>query len=293
MSAQISGKVLQLHGQGSNFAFQILILVTETTGYPPPFLVDTHAHLYVRAFDTDRSEVIHRMRMAGVGRAYLPNIDLSSVEPMMALCRDRPGVCFPMLGLHPCHVEVDFEEVLDRMKILLEEHAVVAIGEIGLDAYWDKTSLPRQESAFRQQLRWGLDRELPVVIHSRETLDDCIRIVGEEGNGRIRGIFHCFTGDLLQAERIAGMGMYIGIGGVYTYNKSHELRDVLSRFPLDHVVLETDAPYLAPVPFRGKRNEPAYVRQVAEALAADRDLTLEEFARITSRNADLIFRFSE
>lgn len=293
MEAQISGKVLQLHGQGSNFAIQILILVTETTGYPPPLLVDTHAHLYVRAFDADRPEVIHRMRMAGVGRAYLPNIDLSSVEPMLALCRDWPGVCFPMLGLHPCHVEVDFEEALDRMKILLEEHPVVAIGEIGLDAYWDKTSLPRQETAFRQQLRWGLDRDLPVVIHSRETLDDCIRIVGEEGNGRLRGIFHCFTGSALQAERIAGMGMYIGIGGVYTYNKSHELREVLRRFPLDHVVLETDAPYLAPVPFRGKRNESAHVRQVAEALAADRDMTLEALAGITTRNANSIFRFTE
>lgn len=253
-----------------------------------PMFVDTHAHLYVRQFDQDRDAVIARMVESGVGKAFLPNIDLESIPAMHELCAAWPEHCAPMMGLHPCHVSEDWREVLAEMAQWLDLRTYAAIGEIGLDAYWDKTTLPRQEEAFRVQIRWAIARGLPIVIHSRDTMEDCIRIVREEFAPGLKGVFHCFTGDAGQAARIVEMGFYLGIGGVYTY-KNSGLDQALAEIPLDWLVLETDAPYLAPVPYRGKRNESAYIPLVAARLAADRGITAGEVAQRTTANAARLF----
>lgn len=251
--------------------------------------IDTHAHLYVRQFDQDRPAVMQRLQDVGIERVFLPNIDETSIPGMLAMQRDYPGMCYAMMGLHPCHVEPDWEEVLGRIRTHFDEGDYIAVGEIGLDAFWDKTSLPRQELAFREQIRWANELGLPIVIHSRDTMDACIRVVQQEASADLRGIFHCFTGTSMQAAEITEMGFKLGIGGVYTY-KNSGLRESLAHVPLHHLVLETDAPYLAPVPFRGKRNETAYLRYVAEALATDRGISLEEVARATSDAALEVFR---
>lgn len=252
-------------------------------------LVDTHAHLYSTQFNADRKEMVQRLKATGVARVFLPNIDEESISPMWELCREWPGIFLPMMGLHPCHVGEDYEEVLDRIQEELRRQDYCAVGEIGLDAFWDKSSLPRQEVAFRRQIRWAKETELPIVIHSRDTLDDCIRIVREEKAESIGGIFHCFTGSSEQAQAIIDLGFYLGVGGVYTF-KSSNLKDALSCIPIDYLVLETDAPYLAPVPHRGKRNESSYIQLVASRLAEDRGMTLEEVAIATTKNAERVFR---
>jgi len=250
--------------------------------------VDTHAHLYSRQFEADRDLILDRMVGSGVGKALLPNIDLESIPAMHALCDSRPEVCIPMMGLHPCHVGEDWVEVLRVMDEWLDRRPYAAVGEIGLDAYWDKSTLPRQEEAFRVQIRWANARGLPIVIHSRETMDDCIRIVEEERSAGLGGVFHCFTGTAGQAERIIAMGFFLGIGGVYTY-KNSGLAAALSAIPMDWLVLETDAPYLAPLPHRGKRNESAFIPLIATRLAEDRGLGVEEVARMTTANARRLF----
>jgi TatD DNase family protein len=250
--------------------------------------VDTHAHLYSRQFEADRDLILDRMVGSGVGKALLPNIDLESIPVMHALCDSRPEVCIPMMGLHPCHVGEDWVEVLQVMDDWLDRRPYAAVGEIGLDAYWDKSTLPRQEEAFRVQIRWANARGLPIVIHSRETMDDCIRIVEEERSAGLGGVFHCFTGTAGQAEQIIAMGFFLGIGGVYTY-KNSGLTAALSAIPMEWLVLETDAPYLAPVPHRGKRNESAFIPLIATRLAEDRGLGVEEVARMTTANARRLF----
>jgi TatD DNase family protein len=251
--------------------------------------IDTHAHLYVRQFDSDRQAVVERLTKAGIDYVFLPNIDEASIPSMLEMVRAYPGVCYPMMGLHPCHVEPDFEQVLTRMRASFDRESYIAVGEIGLDAYWDKSSLPLQELAFREQIRWANELALPIVIHSRDTMDECIRLVREEAGPLLRGVFHCFTGTASQAAAIVEMGFKLGIGGVYTY-KNSGLRDSLAAIPLDQLVLETDAPYLAPVPFRGKRNETAYLLHVAEALAADRGISAQEVGMLTSVAAREVFQ---
>lgn len=259
--------------------------------YAHPF-VDTHAHLYVRQFDADRDEVMTRLMDAGVSHVFLPNIDMESIPAMEALCGAYPDQCRPMMGLHPCHVEPNFLEVLAEMEQLLDQGGYWAVGEIGLDAYWDKTSLPRQEEAFRMQIRWANARSLPIVIHSRETMDDCIRIVQQEAAPGLKGIFHCFTGTAAQARAIVELGFCLGIGGVYTY-KNSGLKEALEAIPLEALVLETDAPYLSPAPYRGKRNESAYIPVIAARLADDRGLPMDEIARVTTQNAARVFSCAE
>jgi TatD DNase family protein len=255
---------------------------------PSSLFVDTHAHLYSRQFESDREQMLDRMLESGVRMAFLPNIDLESIPPMHALCDHRPDVCIPMMGLHPCHVGEDWVEVLQVMVEWLDRRPYAAVGEIGLDAYWDKSTLPRQEEAFRVQIRWANERGLPIVIHSRETMEDCIRIVEEERDAELKGVFHCFTGTSEQAGRIIAMGFHLGVGGVYTY-KNSGLTTALANIPLESLVLETDAPYLAPVPHRGKRNESAYISLIAARLAEDRRMSVEELARRTTANAALLF----
>jgi TatD DNase family protein len=251
--------------------------------------IDTHAHLYHKQFDGDREEMLARATGSGVTRLYLPNIDHDSVEAMHALCDEHPDLCYPMMGLHPCSVATDPAKDLDEVERLLATGRYCAVGEIGIDLYWEKSLLAQQQEAFRQQVRWARELALPIVIHCRESFDEVFSIVEDENGTGLRGVFHCFTGTPQQAGLIIGLGGFkLGIGGVITYPKSG-LAKTMGEVGAEHCVLETDAPYLAPVPFRGKRNESAYIPEIAQALAAATCHTLDDIARITTANAQQLF----
>lgn len=251
--------------------------------------IDTHAHLYADKFAEDRAAMVQRALDAGVTKLYLPNIDAASVGPMHALCDAFPDVCIPMMGLHPCHVGADPTEELANVERLLNERHYAAVGEIGIDLYWDKSNLPQQQMAFRQQIRWGKERKLPIAIHCRESFAETIAIVEEENTPELRGVFHCFTGSADEARRILGLdGFYLGIGGVITYPKSG-LAQTMAAVGAERCVLETDAPYLSPVPHRGKRNESSYIPLIAQALATATGRALDDIARTTTRNAQQLF----
>lgn len=251
-------------------------------------LIDTHAHLYSKKFDSDRAAMIERAVEKGVEEFFLPNIDSESIEGMLALEAAYPERCFAMMGLHPCSVQQNYEEELAVVRSWLDKRHFCAIGEIGIDLYWDKSTLSIQEIAFKTQIEWALEFDLPIVIHARESTEEILAILEKIGSERLRGIFHCFTGDRTQAERAIALGFFLGIGGVVTF-KNGGLDKTVADIGLEHLVLETDAPYLSPVPYRGKRNESAYVYHVAEKLAAVKGVPLEEIARITSANAAKIF----
>ncbi|MCB9306961.1 MAG: TatD family hydrolase [Lewinellaceae bacterium] len=252
-------------------------------------MIDTHAHLYSGKFDPDRSEMVQRAIDAGVARMYLPNIDAGSIDAMLALEAAFPEHCFAMMGLHPGSVQPDtYEQELALVEKHLGERAWAGVGETGIDLYWDKSTLDIQKISFARQIEWAKDLQLPVIIHSRESNEECLELVSAGQDGRLRGIFHCFSGTLEQAMRMIDLGFMLGIGGTLTYSKS-TLPEVLREAPLESIVLETDAPYLSPVPHRGKRNESAYVALVAEKLAEVKALTTEEIARATTRNALRMF----
>jgi TatD DNase family protein len=252
--------------------------------------IDTHAHLYSKQFDNDREEMLQRALDADVRKLFLPNIDHESVEGMLALCEAHPDVCFPMMGLHPCHVTADPANELAAVERELASGRYYAVGEIGIDLYWDKTFLAQQQEAFRQQVKWAKDLALPVVIHCRDSFQEVFAIVEDENNDHLRGVFHCFTGTAEQARMITDLGgFYLGIGGVITYPKSG-LAQTMAEVGAEHCVLETDAPYLAPVPFRGKRNESSYVPLVAQALSAATSCSIDDIARITTANAEKLFQ---
>ncbi len=252
-------------------------------------MIDTHAHLYDPAFDTDRDAAVQRALAAGVDKIYLPNCDSSTIAPMMALATAHPQHCFPMMGLHPCYVKDSFEEELAEMEAWLGRTPFAAIGEIGLDYHWDKTFVPQQKKAFSRQMEWAKNRGLPIVIHSRESTADCIAMVRAAQDGMLRGVFHCFSGTLAEAEEIIALGFLLGIGGVVTYKSAAALQEVVRTVPMESLVLETDAPYLSPVPHRGKRNEPAYTAFVAQKIAELRGVDVVELDRITTANAERLF----
>lgn len=252
-------------------------------------LIDTHAHLYSSKFDHDRSDMVRRAIAAGVTRMYLPNIDSESIDAMLALEAEFPEHCFAMMGLHPSHVKPDtYEQELALVENWLGRRPWAGVGETGIDLYWDKTTLPIQQIAFARQIEWAKDLGRPIIIHSRESNEECLALVKAGQDGRLRGIFHCFSGTVEQAKRMIDLGFMLGIGGTLTYAKS-ELPAVLREIPLEHLVLETDAPYLPPVPHRGKRNESAYVRLVAEMLSEVKVLPVAEIARATTANALRVF----
>jgi TatD DNase family protein len=251
-------------------------------------LIDTHTHLYVKNFRSDITQVMERAEAEGITAFYLPAIDSEEIPALLELEAKYPGKCIAMMGLHPCSVKDNYREELDIVSGWLAKRSFAAVGEIGLDYHWDKTHVQQQQQAFHEQIEWALQYRLPIVIHSRESMDDCIRIVREHQHGDLRGIFHCFTGDLASARKIIDTGFYLGIGGVLTY-KNSGLAEVLKDISLDHMVLETDSPYLTPVPFRGKRNESSYLKYVAEKLAEVKGVSKEEVARITTANAQKIF----
>jgi TatD DNase family protein len=251
-------------------------------------LIDTHCHLYGPTFTNDLEEVIQRAEKEGVGRFYLPAIDSHCQEALLALEARYPGKCFGMTGLHPCHVKEDHEVELQFVEAELARRAWVALGEIGLDFYWDRTFEAAQYAAFHRQIEWALHYDIPIVIHSRESMKESIGVVREHQRGKLRGIFHCFSGDAAAAGEIVDLGFLLGIGGVLTY-KNAGLPDAIRDIDLKHLVLETDAPYLAPVPFRGKRNESSYLRYVVAKLAEVKGVSIEEVAAATTQNAQKIF----
>lgn len=253
-----------------------------------PQLIDTHTHLYVKSFKNDVDPVINRAREAGVSRFYLPAIDSSETDSLLQLEEKYPGICVAMMGLHPCSVKEDVETELKNVENWLSKRKFVAVGEIGLDYYWDKTFIDQQKQAFHRQIEWALQYDIPIVIHSRNSIDDCLDIVGQHQKGKLKGIFHCFTESLNSAKKIMELGFCMGIGGVLTY-KNSGLAEVVKEIPMEYLVLETDSPYLTPVPFRGKRNESSYLKYVAEKLADVKGISLEDVAKITTTNAEKIF----
>ncbi len=249
---------------------------------------DTHIHLYASEFDSDRDLLIEQAKAQGVNRFFLPNIDSSSVDVMLTLENKYPKHCFAMMGLHPCSVKENWREELQHVEKHLSGRTFTAIGEIGIDLYWDKTFIKEQEEVFRRQIILANQYKLPVVIHSRESFEEIYSLLLQTKKEIPCGIFHCFTGTREQAQRAIDIGFYLGIGGVITF-KNSGLDKVLEEIDLQHIVLETDAPYLAPVPFRGKRNEPSYILHVAERIAAIKNIPLAEVARITTENSEKIF----
>jgi TatD DNase family protein len=250
--------------------------------------IDTHCHLYLSEFDADRSAMLQTAKDKGVQRFYLPGIDSNVIDSMIKMETDYPAECFPMMGLHPCSVKENYQEELALIEDWLTKRKFVAVGEIGLDFYWDKTFIEQQYDAFGQQMEIALKHNIPIVIHSRDAMKECIDAVKPFAKKGLTGIFHCFGDSKELAEEIIAMGFYLGIGGVITYKKSG-LAEVVKDLSLDHIILETDAPYLTPVPFRGKRNESSYITYVAEKIAEVKNISIEEVAEKTTANALKIF----
>ncbi|NVO21680.1 MAG: TatD family hydrolase [Bacteroidetes bacterium] len=252
--------------------------------------IDTHTHLYLQEFDVDREDTIRRSIASGTLSMLLPNIDSSSWEPMLDLCRQFPNNCYPMAGLHPTSVTKEtFEKELEEVELRLEEEAFIAIGEIGIDLYWDQTFLEQQEVAFLRQLRLAKKFDLPVAIHMRNSFNEVWKVLEPETGPGLKGVFHCFSGNLEQAQTVIDAGFLLGIGGVITF-KNSGLQEVVKAVGIEHIILETDAPYLAPVPYRGQRNESSYIPLIASKIAEITGNPLQKIAEITTSNARNLFR---
>lgn len=254
-------------------------------------LTDTHTHLYSEQFNEDRTAMVQRAINNGVTRLFLPNIDSSSIQEMLALQQQFPENCFAMMGLHPTSVKENYLEELNLVEQYLNQQHFCAIGEIGIDLYWDKTFLRQQQDAFSTQIKWAKELNLPFVIHCRDSFDEIFEILDELNDEKMRGIFHCFTGNSAQATKVIEYGGFkLGIGGVVTF-KNLGLEEVLKQVDIKHLVLETDSPYLAPVPYRGKRNESSYIVSVAEKLSDIYQIPIEKIAEITTQNSVEVFGF--
>ncbi|MDA3944220.1 MAG: TatD family hydrolase [Bacteroidetes bacterium] len=255
--------------------------------------IDTHTHLYLDEFEADRHQVINRAIAKNIKRFLLPNIDAASVESMLQLCHDFPDNCFPMLGLHPTSVKEDWKLQLKEFEELLAVNPgkFIAIGEIGLDFYWDKSFEAQQLQALRTQFDWAKKLDLPVAIHTRAAFPQMLEEIAKAQDGNLKGVLHCFTGTLEEAQKAIELGFLLGIGGVLTYKKS-TLPEILETIELNHLILETDAPFLPPVPYRGKRNESAYMIEIALKLATIKNLSLDEIATQTTQNAIHLFKLN-
>jgi TatD DNase family protein len=249
---------------------------------------DTHAHIYLEQFDADREEVLARAMEKGVEKIYMPNVDTETMDAMFEAELQFPHICIPMMGLHPCSVKRNFENELYVVEEWLEKRAFAAVGEIGTDLYWDRSYWPQQQEALRIQMQWALDKNLPVVLHCRDSIDETIELVSPYAEQGLKGVFHCFSGNHKQAETITNFGFYLGIGGVATF-KNGGLETVLKKVNLTHILLETDSPYLAPVPHRGKRNEPSYIPLIAARICEITGEDREKIAEITTQNAISLF----
>lgn len=253
-------------------------------------LIDTHTHLFVDAFDSDRNEVVKKAIESGVEKLLLPNIDVDTISAMNQLAAEFPKSCFPMMGLHPSSVKEDWEDQLAVIERELFTKKYIAVGEIGMDLYWDKTFVEQQAEAFRRQVNWAKELKIPIAIHARDAFDEIFTILDELNDDNLTGVFHCFTGNVDQANHALSYGGFkLGIGGVLTYKKAG-LDETLKSIPLDALILETDSPYLPPVPYRGKRNESAYIVHIAEKLTDVYNVPLKEIERVTTENAIELFQ---
>lgn len=253
-------------------------------------MIDTHAHIYDEAFDGDREEVIRRAKEAGITQIILPNVDSESLPRMLELEASHPGYCYAAIGLHPTSVKENWKEELEIVNAELKRRQYIAIGEIGIDLYWDKTYLQEQIKVFRQQIEWALEYQLPVIIHVRESFRETMDVLKSYKGQGLSGVFHSFTGDVKVAEEIINYeGLRLGINGIVTF-KNSDLSDTLKNVDISHILTETDAPYLTPAPYRGKRNESAYTSLVCKKLAEIYELTTEEVDRITTLNAVKTFK---
>jgi TatD DNase family protein len=251
-------------------------------------IIDTHTHLYLEQFDEDRTEVIESAIKEGVKYMFLPNIDAASFKGLKELQKLFPDNCFPMMGLHPTSVNDTYEYELKLVEDQLNTGDYIAVGEIGIDLYWDKTFREQQEDALKRQLRLAKKHQLPVAIHTRDSFEQVFKIVKSELTDDLKGVFHCFTGNLTEANMIMDIGFKMGIGGIVTF-KNAGLAEVVRDIPVEHLLLETDAPYLTPVPFRGKRNESSYLTYIAEKIAGIKEISVEQVAEITTKNTFELF----
>lgn len=251
-------------------------------------LTDTHTHQYYETDAEKRAVLMRRCFENDVTRLFLPNVDAASIPMVMGLAAEYPESCFPMLGLHPCDVKDDWQQQLDTISAAILNQKIYAIGEIGIDLYWDKTTLDKQIEAFKIQIGWAKTNQLPIVIHCRDAFNEVYDVLLQEQDEHLRGIFHCFSGTLEQANKIIDLGFYLGIGGVVTY-KNGGLDKVVQEIDLKHIVLETDSPYLTPVPYRGKRNESSYLVYVAQKVAELHNTGIETVAEITTANSKMVF----
>ena len=252
-------------------------------------MIDTHAHLYDEQFDGDRDDVIARAVECGVERMLLPNIDAQTLEPMLEVCRQYPTRCFPMLGLHPTSVDERFEQHLAHIESYLGNTEIAAIGETGIDLYWDKQYIGQQLEAFRIHIGWAKKYKLPLSIHCRKSYNEIIALLKKEQDGSLTGVFHCFPGNVRQAQEVTALGFMLCIGGVVTY-KNSEMATVVQHTAIEHLLAETDAPYLPPVPFRGKRNESAHIYHIISKIAELKSMSVREAADATNENAERVFK---
>lgn len=252
-------------------------------------LVDTHSHIYTEDFSEDIADVIQRAYENEVRKIVLPNIDSSSVKRMLDLVEQYPQICFPLMGLHPTSVTEDYEEELQLVEFWLQKEKFYGIGEVGIDLYWDKTFIAEQTDAFRRQVRLSQKYDLPLVIHFRESFDEVITVLREENKPGTRGVFHSFSGTAQQAQQVTDLGFLIGVNGVVTF-KNSGLEQLVQKVDPSHLLLETDSPYLTPVPFRGKRNESSYIVYVARKVAEIYGMNVQELARISTQNAEKLFK---
>ena len=251
--------------------------------------IDTHAHVYAEELTTSIDIVIENSIKAGISKIIMPAIDSTTLDAMLKVEAQFPANCIAMMGLHPCYVKENYKEELKLVEDWIGKRKFIAIGEIGLDFYWDKTFAKEQQFVFETQMQWAIDLQLPIAIHTRNAMGETIEAVKPFAKKGLRGVFHCFSGSKESAEQIIGMGFHLGLGGVLTY-KNTGVAEAVKDIPMEYLVLETDAPYLAPVPFRGKTNEPAYMLEVAKKLAEIKSLPLHEIAAITTSNAEKLFR---
>ncbi|MEI6048769.1 MAG: TatD family hydrolase [Bacteroidota bacterium] len=250
--------------------------------------IDTHTHLYLPEFDTDRDEAVNRALSSGISKMLLPNIDVQSVEAMLSAVARYPGICYPVVGLHPTSVKEDYLSQLDKLESIFTKHNFIAIGEIGIDLYWDKSFLKEQIIAFRRQITFAINKELPIVIHSRDSFPEVFSVLEEFEGKSLKGVFHAFTGHHEDAEKAIRMGFKLGIGGIVTF-KNSGLDKIVAKTGPEELILETDSPYLAPVPYRGKRNESSYIYIINNKLAEIFGMREEEVALITTANSVRLF----
>ena len=253
--------------------------------------IDTHTHLYLNDFNEDRNEIITEALNLNIKKLLLPNIDSSTIDDLIQLCEKNKNVCYPMIGLHPCSVNENFQGELHNLHNYIKQINPIAIGEIGIDLYWDKTTLNEQLEAFKQQIKWAKDYNLPIVIHARESYKEIFDVLDKINDDQLSGVFHCFSSSLSDAQHILNYGGFkLGIGGVVTF-KNAGLDKTLSKIPLENIILETDSPYLAPAPYRGKRNKSSYIALIAKKISEIYNLKISEIEKITTKNACEIFKF--